>query len=57
MFTGKDYFDVQQLVDIVYDIEEGKIDIDDIEEEIDEIVDDTDEGKDIIKGSRMFFMH
>ena len=48
MFTGKDYFDVQQLVDIVYDIEEGKIDIDEIEEELDEIIDDTDESKDKI---------
>ena len=48
MFTGKDCFDVKQLVDTVYDIEEEKIDIDEIEEDKDEIIDDTDEGKYII---------
>ena len=46
MFTGKDFFDVQQLVEVVYDIEEGKVDVDEIEDDMEEIIDDTDEGKD-----------
>ena len=46
MFTGKYLFDVQRLVEVVYDIEEGKIDVYEIEDDMDEIIDVTDEGKD-----------
>ena len=39
MFTGKVLFDVKQLVEVVYDIEEGKIDVDEIEDDRDELID------------------